>query len=584
MKHFTRSAALAAVCALVLAVLAPCAAASHYEAFDHPDVAYADMAYTGIDLSAVDAFLEQFARDPLGKYDELIALYDKLSTQSTLAEIESCLHAGDEAASAAYEQATNDFTEASDRIFQAISDALDSPQGGALRALIPEDEEDSFVDYEAASEEDFAAVAQEASLVQQYYLLPDDDNFADAAAGIYLKLAALRRAEAQEAGYDSFAEYAYETTYAREYVPEDAQQLESVVKSRIAPLYVKCMIALSGCDLPWNDEAVPDEATIIDTIAAHIGDVSPELNEAMDFLLRNRLYRIGSGDDLQDMGFTVSLPSYRSAYLFNKVVTRYDAFESTVHEFGHFNAAYHDPTPMLFQYSNIDVSEIQSQGLELLFIPSLQGILADETDEAQRNAVTLYVVTNILSSVVDGCMYDEFEQAVYADPDMTVERLHQLEADLTAEYGLDEIYEAGVYWPYITHLFEQPFYYISYAASALPSLDIWLQSLDDRAAAVDTYLNVSAVRTGEWFLDVLEDNGLCDVTVEGDVRRVADALEARLDPLMENLPASTLGIVLFLLVCLAVVALIVVVIVILVRRGKKKRRERAARQEPPTLG
>ena len=30
-----------------------------------------------------------------------------------------------------------------------------------------------------------------------------------------------------------------------------------------------------------------------------------------------------------------------------------------VHEFGHFNAAYHDPTPSLYVYSALDVSEVE---------------------------------------------------------------------------------------------------------------------------------------------------------------------------------------------------------------------------------
>ena len=45
--------------ALAVTLTAPCASAAYYEDFDHPDVAYADMAYTGVDIDAADAVCER---------------------------------------------------------------------------------------------------------------------------------------------------------------------------------------------------------------------------------------------------------------------------------------------------------------------------------------------------------------------------------------------------------------------------------------------------------------------------------------------------------------------------------------------
>lgn len=569
-SHRIISLLLAAL--LTLSIAAPCAASSYYDDTGHYDTAFEDMLVTGISTEGVDEFCKRFVADPIGQYDALLNLFDGLDTQVSLLGIISDCNAGDEAASYDYEQAKNDYVYAADRLYAAISAALAGPQGDALRALMPEDEADSFVDYEAAEDEDFEAAAQEATLVQQYYLLPYDDDFPDAAAEIYLKLAALRREMAEEAGFDSYADYAYAASYDREYVPEDAQRLHRVVKSSIAPLYVKCVRALAERNLPWDDDDIPGGDEVIEALAAHMGDVSPELTEAMDFLRRNHLYRIGSDESMQDMGYTVSLPSYRSAFLFNKVGSRSEAFQSTVHEFGHFNAAYHDDSRALYAYSDIDVSEVQSQGLEMLFIPCLQDILAPDGSDAERSLVALNALRGLLSAVVDGCMYDEFEQAVYADPDMTVEGLHQLEADLNAEYGLDELYEPDVFWPYISHLFEQPFYYVSYAASALPALDIWLKSQEDYGTAVDIYLNVSAASAGDWFLDVMEENGLCDVTSRRDVTRLADALETRLNALIDEAPVSEFDLAQALISISTVLIAVLLPVVIIVSYRRRRRR------------
>lgn len=587
--------ALLIAAALTLTLAAPCAEASYYEDGPHKDTAFEDMLVTGISTDGVDEFCKRFVADPVGQYDALLNLFDGLDTQVSLLGIISDCNAGDEAASAAYEQAQNDYTYAVDRLYAAISEALAGEHGDELRALMPEGEAESFADYEAASDEDFEAAAQEAALVQEYYLLPYDDAFPDAAAEIYLKLAALRRAQAEDAGFDSYADYAYASSFAREYVPEDAERLHSVVKSYIAPLYIKCEWALAYSDLPWDDDDIPDGNETISAIAAHISEVSPELTEAMDFLRRNGLYRIGNDDNMQEMGYTVSLPAYGSAFLFNKVGTRFEAFQSTVHEFGHFNAAYHDPSRALYAYSDIDVAEVQSQGLEMLFVPCLQDILAPGGSEAERSIVALQALRGLLAAIVDGCLYDEFEQAVYADPTLTVADLHRLEADLNAEYGLDELYEPGVFWTYISHLFEQPLYYISYASSALPALDLYLQSQEDYGAAVDAYLKVSAATGDDWFLDVLDENGLCNVTNRRDVVRLADALETQVDGLIAGTPAAwllheedgsaysggndALYIVIGVLVFLCAV-LVIVVAVLSIKLSRRKKQSAVESRDP----
>lgn len=518
--------------ALAVSAAIPCSAA-HYEAFERPAVSFPDVAFTGIDRDAADALCARFLRDPVGEYDAMLALYDELCTQRELAYLLLCRNVGDAARGAAYEAAENDFDYASDRIYLAFSKALSGPEGGALRALMPEGEADAFTGYEAAGTDEFAARSEETALIQEYYRLPEDSAFPQKAAELYLRLAALRRAQAAEAGFDSYAEYAYLSRYAREYSPEDAAQLQQIVRSRIAPLYVRCMQVLNERRQPWNDDDVPSGEEILAALSYRIGEVSPELTEAMDYLLRGGFYCIGSGDELYDTGFTSTLPSYRAPFLFNKVGTRFDAFQSTVHEFGHYNAAYHDPTPALYQYAATDLSELQAQGLELLFLPCLQDILAGGGDEADRAFVALHALSSMLASVVDGCLYDEFEQTVDADPNMTAEGLFALEERLYRDYGLDAIYDTEPFWPYIPHLFDQPFYYVSYAVSALPALDVWLQAQDDRAAATDAYLNVSAARTDAWFLDVVDDNGLCNVTRRRDVERLADGLERRLAPLLD---------------------------------------------------
>lgn len=520
MNHIRK---LLALLLSALLLLTP-ASAGYYEAFRHSEVPFDQMVYTGIDVDAVSAFCDRFVQEPAALYPDLLALYDEIYTQNELAYITMCQRPGDEAAADEAGRAGDAFADASDRIYSALSEALSGSDGVALAALMPEGQSEGFTNYAPLSDKDSASMSAEDELIRRYYLLPEDEDYADAAGEVYLRLASLRRTEAERAGFDSYPEYAYYTLYGREYEPADMRALQRVVKDQLAPLLVRCYE--SSAALP--DDAPPADEELLGNIAARIGEISPELNEAMEYLLRNRLYRFGTGEELLDMGYTAALPAYRAAFIFNCADTAFRAYKDTVHEFGHFNAAYHDPTPMLYQLDNSDVAEIQSQGLELLFLPFLQDILADS--EQEHSAVAVTVLGEMLDSIVSGCLYDEFEQTVYASPELTVDGLHALEQKLLKEYKLTALFGTEPGWFYINHLFDRPCYYISYATSALAALDIWLMSLHDRDAAVDTYLKISAARTDAWLFDVLYDNGLCDPTDRNDLKRLASELTREIDP------------------------------------------------------
>ena len=60
--------------------------------------------------------------------------------------------------------------------------------------------------------------------------------------------------------------------------------------------------------------------------------------------------------------------------------------------------------------------------------------------------------------------------------------------------------------------------------------------LTDRDAAVDAYLRISAAGTEEWFLDVLEECGLHDVTEKHTITRIADGIESHLGDTISAAP------------------------------------------------
>ena len=105
-----------------------------------------------------------------------------------------------------------------------------------------------------------------------------------------------------------------------------------------------------------------------------------------------------------------------------------------------------------------------------------------------------------------------------AHPDMTREDINKLYCNLAREYGkavndqdIQELYS----WVDITHLFMQPCYYLGYGTSAFTSLDLFALAGEDREAAVDKYLELTAVSAETPYCEAVQKVGLRDIFEKG---------------------------------------------------------------------
>ena len=190
-----------------------------------------------------------------------------------------------------------------------------------------------------------------------------------------------------------------------------------------------------------------------------------------------------------------------------------------MHEFGHYNAAYHDPVPAIYMTSTLDVAEIHSQALELLITK-----YADELYGEDAPFMTIDVIFRLLNSVLAGCMYDEFQKTVYENPDMTLEEINDLAEELSYAYGMDGSGSEAFDWVDVSHNFDMPCYYVSYATSAISSLDIWVKSLDDWDGAVDRYMQVTALPSDAGYLEAVKACGLMKFTDRKAVTRLINEI------------------------------------------------------------
>lgn len=362
---------------------------------------------------------------------------------------------------------------------------------------------------------------------ESYWQLYDElmKAYNDALGPIYVELVALRGELAALYGYDSYSDYAYESTYGRGYTTAEAEEFCEQVM-RLAPRYYdEVYFADVGTDYGF---ASMDGEQLMQSLGRYAEAIDPLVGKAWDYLAENGLYALAEDEGCMEGGYTVSLDSTRAPYIYMSLYGDGSDFLTISHEFGHFIADWVNPNPdPLMCSGDYDLMEIHSNGLEALYsryYPELFGENAPQAEQA--------LLAELLSGVVDGCLYDEFQRRVYAAEELTLEDINRIYSEVCVEFGqYDEVYDDG-WWMFISHNYDSPLYYISYAASGLAALQIWSLSREDYAAAVDTWRSV--VQAGAYdrgYAALLSECGLKSFAEENAVEEVCAPV---LDYLAEN--------------------------------------------------
>ncbi len=536
------------------------------------DISYEDMEYVGYDPAYAYTLLEEMntlSQEP-GHEEQICLNYDlmgqeldKLYTQQALNEIRYYRDVNNEEYAGIDTEMQQIYRDLVDEFLQTVRDVLLTDYREALGAHIDDEEMvEDYLEYEDMTEELQALLDEENDLEQQYdqasvaeYTVTVkgkkwtqesyDEAFEeltwrealaidqalnkarnDVMCPIFLDLVRNRNARAKIYGYDNYAEYAYQDLYNRDYTIEDIRSVYAAVKEYIVPALAEVeeyvyQGNING--LLYMGDLTEDY--VIEVVGRHMGDIDPALAEVYQYMVDYHLYDIDYDSNKMNVGYTTTLYEYQEPFIFNTPDYTYYDLETMIHEFGHYNEAFHAGTTLLTDMTNMDVAEIHSQGLELLYLEYADDVYGEELGDSARQVI-LY---QILYSVIDGCLYDEFQNAVYAaDHEMTVEEVNQLFRRLSEEYGYTyyDTEDVAYDWVDVPHTFSSPMYYISYGTSALSALEIWTIALEDRQAGIDKYMELTTYGLSTTYCELLEKCGLKSIFEEGTIQEIAQAVSS----------------------------------------------------------
>lgn len=339
------------------------------------------------------------------------------------------------------------------------------------------------------------------------------DQYNQQCGEVFLKLVKNDIAAAKAIGVNSVAEYKYQN-YSRDYTPSQAKEFYKAVKAYAPPIYKELKAKSDKMRLNLLQYSYKDAGKLLQTVGTVFANEYPVLKESYDYLLKYELYDILTSSNKSPGGFTTYLSGYNEPFISLNYEADYQTLSSFIHEFGHFNYEYYTGGTC----QSLDLGEVYSQGLELLAFPYHKKMLGSIEKSKEMQVV---IMSDMVRGIIDGCVFDEFLQTVYANPNMTVQELNDLYGKISKEYGL-EVDNRD--WVEVEHNFVSPFYYISYAMSAISSLEIWQKAQVNEQNGMEIYIKLIDSGKDLTFQEALRAVGLSNPFEEKTVKEVMETI------------------------------------------------------------
>ncbi len=477
-KNMLRALTLCLVLVLIVSAAAPSALAAPAQ------TPYAELERGQIDPAEVDTLIGQamtLAADAANQaaIEELVLAMDDWSSRAATWYVFDMIafyqDTANETVQAAYKASSEAYTAGNAKILECWRKLLDTPCADAVRSLLTAEDLAALVGGDSELQVAMSAVTDryaEAFETVHAGTYESETALALAVGELYLHM--IEELKAIAGSGEEVVRLYYEM-YDRAGTYADYEPMREAVREYIAPTMLDLWLTVDSVD---GGPESGEEA--LEQIVAIAKEEFPALAEAADYLQTYGYYDVTPGENKYDGGFTTYLYLYEAPYLFLPTEGGLDAVSGISHELGHFCDYY-----TYGGTADLDSCEVHSQGLELLYTLYYDELFGDAADAAE-----VYELSNVLWTVVYGCLLDEFQYQAFVNTPDSPQALYDMYLKLLETYNL-EIFSVfsgtHCFWAYVPHNFSNPMYYLSYAISALPALEIWSIAQSDPAYAKACY-------------------------------------------------------------------------------------------------
>lgn len=483
-------------------------------------------------------------------YESVMEELTKVSTCNSIAQVVYYQNVLDEENGLRQQEILEDAIDLSDAAYSVLKQVCLSPYRADMETVLEPGLIEGLSEYEEMTDEEKELYLKENALEQEYELAAQEEytysyggqewdldllmqesyymtqeQYIEIYQGInsaknsvlgeiYLELVQLRQQWAEMEGYDNYAEYAYSERYVRDYTVEDVMGLFEELKEEVVPLLSEADELYTSLDIiPLYYLPETTASQRFSLMSQYLEKIDGEMKETFDYMDQYQLYDMDFAMGKAGTGFTLGLDYFGDAFIFDSPYGHYYDYTTAIHEFGHYHYMFRNAEDIMVQSNNIDLCEIHSQGLEMLYYEYYDDMFADELGDVFR----FIEVYQMLQNTVDAALISEFEIQVYQNPNMSLEEMNKLYLELSESYGaqyhklVTELYT----WDEIPHIFNSPCYYIGYSTSAFSALDILALSQENRQDAVEKYMELTTLPTYAPYCEAVEYVGLRDIFEEG---------------------------------------------------------------------
>jgi M3 family oligoendopeptidase len=359
---------------------------------------------------------------------------------------------------------------------------------------------------------------------------------------IYDKLVANRNEQAKAMKYDNFVELGYYNMQRNSYDKNDVANFRNQVKKFFVPLASKMheerrkRLGIEKLDyidegvyfLDGNPIPIGDADDIFAAGKKMYGELSLETKEFFDFMLEHELFDVLGRPNKTAGGYMDMLMLYKAPIIFANFNGTSGDVDVMTHECGHAFQGYITRNDEIFEHNNItsETAEVHSMSMEFFTGKWMELFFGDRADDYRRMQLE-----DAIAFIPYGCMIDEFQEIIYAKPELTPAERREVWKELEKEYKPhlafegDEFFGDGRTWQMQNHVYNSPFYYIDYCLAQTCALQFKTRMDEDYEDAWKKYIEFCLESAKDYFPNMLHKVGFKSPFEDGFIKEIVDKIK-----------------------------------------------------------